>query len=208
VFYAFCRVFWALGKLRESGSAMLKEKLVVKLAASPVSSSHSGTGYLYHTRPVLLLIDSERRFVVSSIPLLLKNSAYGTRCRDCRGHQQLSCWSCSWMKPMTMKVRAGIARRSSRRGTWKRENISGLMSSRKPSLDLSKKTMPLVWCTARSSPFGLDVYTYMAGSSAFCLLSIDCLAWGDRDFESRDELVKVVVYGSYRVIPRILRVIN
>ena len=32
---------------------------------------------------------------------------------------------------------------------------------------------------------------------AICLLFIDWLGWGDRDFESRDELVKVVVYGSY-----------
>jgi len=69
--------FWHCWYWLEFVGVMLKEKLVVKLATSPVSSFHSGTGYLYHTRPVLLLIDSERRFVVSSIPLLLTNSVSG-----------------------------------------------------------------------------------------------------------------------------------
>jgi hypothetical protein len=71
-----------------------------------------------------------------------------------------------------MNVRAGIARRSRRSHRW------SLARKECFSYGALRDPIPLDWI-------------------AICLLFIDWLGWGDRDFESRDELVKVVVYGSY-----------
>jgi hypothetical protein len=45
---------------------MRKEKVVVKLAVSPVAASQSGTGFVYVARPTLYVLLWSRLFRVSS----------------------------------------------------------------------------------------------------------------------------------------------